>query len=408
MAWTKLWAIGYRDLGRNRRRSLFTMLAVALGLALLIVMNGFIAGILEDALQNSIRLQTGHVQLRAPSYEVEELSLQWQDLLDDAGALATQAQSIAGVQAAAPVLWARTILNTSNESVGLQLQGIDVNSALYAPIRAGLVAGDFPTPDDRSGILLGQRLADDLGLTVGDDVSLTVINADNQPEEAIFAIRGIFASGVAVYDEASVMLPLARAQTFARTGERASTVFILLDDQDEAGRVAAALAGPTVKALTWEDLNAFFLEMMGTAMSFYYILDGIVMLIVAVIVANTLLMAVFERIREMGILAALGMKGRQIMQMMLFEATILSLFGVMIGIGLGVTGVLLLTQNGMPLGDMATVVSTIALSNEMRARLVPETIFWLSVWTLLIALLASLYPAWFAARLEPVEALHSS
>ena len=408
MAWTKLWAIGYRDLGRNRRRSLFTMLAVALGLALLIVMNGFIAGIMEDALQNSIRLQTGHVQLRAPSYEVEELSLQWQDLLDDAGALATQAQSIAGVQAAAPVLWARTILNTSNESVGLQLQGIDVNSALYAPIHGGLVAGDFPTPDDRSGILLGQRLADDLGLTVGDDVSLTVINADNQPEEAIFAIRGIFASGVAVYDEASVMMPLARAQTFARTGERASTVFVLLDDQKEAGRVAAALAGPTVKALTWEDLNAFFLEMMGTAMSFYYILDGIVMLIVAVIVANTLLMAVFERIREMGILAALGMKGRQIMQMMLFEATILSLFGVMIGIGLGVTGVLLLTQNGMPLGDMATVVSTIALSNEMRARLVPETIFWLSVWTLLIALLASLYPAWFAARLEPVEALHSS
>jgi ABC-type lipoprotein release transport system permease subunit len=384
------------------------MLAVALGLALLIVMNGFIAGVMEDALQNSIRLETGHVQLRAHSYEVEELSVQWQDLLDDAGALATQAQGIAGVQAAAPVLWARTILNTSNESVGLQLQGIDVDSALYAPIRAGLVAGDFPTPDDRSGILLGKRLADDLGLTVGDDVSLTVINADNQPEEAIFALRGIFASGVAVYDEASVMMPLARAQTFARTGERASIVVILLADQQEAGRVAAALASPTVKALTWEDLNAFFLEMMGTAMSFYYILDGIVMLIVAVIVANTLLMAVFERIREMGILAALGMKGRQIMQMMLFEATILSLFGVMIGVGLGVLGVLLLTQNGFPLGDMATVVSTIALSNEMRARLVPETIFWLSVWTLLIALLASLYPAWFAARLEPVEALHSS
>ena len=113
MAWTKLWAIGYRDLGRNRRRSIFTMLAVGLGLALLIVMNGFIAGIMEDALQNSIRLQTGHVQLRAPSYEVEEMSLKWQDLLDDAGALAAQAQGIAGVKAAAPVLWARTILNTS-------------------------------------------------------------------------------------------------------------------------------------------------------------------------------------------------------------------------------------------------------------------------------------------------------
>ncbi len=408
MTWTKLWAIGYRDLGRNRRRSLFTMLAVGLGLALLIVMNGFIAGILKDALDNSIRLQTGHVQLRAPTFEEEQLSLQWGDLLSDAGTLAARAQGIAGVQAAAPVLWARAILNTSDESAGLQLHGIDVNSPVYAPIRQGLVAGEFLTPDDRSGILLGKRLADDLGITVGDTVSLTVIDASGQPSEAIFTLRGVFESGVAIYDEAAAMMPLARAQTLAGTGDRASVVFILLDNQDTADSVAAALSSPTVTALTWKELNAFFIDTMQTAMSFYIILDGIVMLIVAVIVANTLLMAVFERIREMGILAALGMKGGQIMQMMLIEATILSFFGIIFGVVIGIGGVMLLAQNGIPLGESATVASTIALGNVMRARLVPETIFWLSVWTLIVALLASLYPAWFAARLEPVKALHTS
>ena len=408
MTWTKLWAIGYRDLGRNRRRSLFTMLAVGLGLALLIVMNGFIAGILKDALDNSIRLQTGHVQLRAPTFEEEQLSLQWGDLLSDAGTLAARAQGIAGVQAAAPVLWARAILNTSDESAGLQLHGIDVNSPVYAPIRQGLVAGEFLTPDDRSGILLGKRLADDLGITVGDTVSLTVIDASGQPSEAIFTLRGVFESGVAIYDEAAAMMPLARAQTLAGTGDRASVVFILLDNQDTADSVAAALSSPTVTALTWKELNAFFIDTMQTAMSFYIILDGIVMLIVAVIVANTLLMAVFERIREMGILAALGMKGRQIMQMMLIEAAILSFFGIFFGVVIGIGGVMLLAQNGIPLGESATVASTIALGNVMRARLVPETIFWLSVWTLIVALLASLYPAWFAARLEPVKALHTS
>ncbi|MCB0024994.1 MAG: ABC transporter permease, partial [Caldilinea sp.] len=77
MAWTKLWVIAYRDLIRNRRRTFFTLLAVALGLALLIVLNGFIAGILDDALQNSIRLQTGHVQVRAETYEDSRRSLQW-------------------------------------------------------------------------------------------------------------------------------------------------------------------------------------------------------------------------------------------------------------------------------------------------------------------------------------------
>ena len=224
MAWTKLWAMGYRDLGRNRRRSIFTMLAVGLGLALLIVMNGYIAGVMGDSLENSIRLQTGHLQLRAPSYEIEEMSLQWQYLLSDADKLAAQAQGIAGVQTAAPVVWARAILNTANESVGLQLHGIDVTSSFYAPVREGLVAGELLTPDDRSGVLMGKRLADDLGLVVGDNVSLTVINASNEPEEAIFTIRGLFNSGVATYDEASVMAPLARVQTFAGTGSRASAV----------------------------------------------------------------------------------------------------------------------------------------------------------------------------------------
>ena len=406
MTWTKLWTIGYRDLGRNRRRSIFTALAVALGLALLIVMNGYITGVMDDSLQNSIRLQTGHVQLRAPGYVSEELSLQWQDLLPDAAALAAQAQSIAGVQAAAPVLWARVILNTADESVGLQLQGIDPASALYAPIRAGLQAGEFLAPDDRSGALLGRRLADDLGLTVGDDISLTVINADNQPEEAIFTIRGLFNSGVATYDEASVMMPLAKAQAFARADGRASAVMVLLDDRAAAVPVAGQLAGPAVHALTWQELNAFFIETMDTAMSFYVLLDGIVMLIVAVIVANTLLMAVFERIREMGILAALGMKGRHIMQMMLMEAAILALLGIAIGIGLGVAGVNLLAQIGIPTGDMAIVAGNMAIGEVMRARFVPEQIAGLSLWTLIVALLASLYPAWFAARLEPVKALH--
>ena len=408
MTWTKLWAIGYRDLGRNRRRSVFTMLAVALGLALLIVMNGYIAGVMGDSLENSIRLQTGHLQLRAPSYELEEMSLQWQDLLADADKLAAQAQGIAGVQTAAPVVWARAILNTANESVGLQLHGIDVASSYYAPVRDGLVAGAYLAPDDRGGVLLGQRLADDLGLTVGDNVSLTVVNASNEPEEAIFAIRGLFSTGVATYDEASVMAPVVRVQAFTGTGGRASAVVLLLDDQEDAVTVAAALAGPAVNALTWQVMNVFFLETLQTALSFYYLLDGIVMLIVAVIVANTLLMAVFERIREMGILAALGMKGRHIMQMMLFEATILSLFGIVIGIGLGMLGVLALAQIGIPTGEMATVASNMAIGAVLRARFVPEQILWLSVWTLVVALLASLYPAWFAARLEPVKALHAS
>jgi ABC-type antimicrobial peptide transport system permease subunit len=145
-----------------------------------------------------------------------------------------------------------------------------------------------------------------------------------------------------------------------------------------------------------------------TALSFYVFLDAIVMLIGAVIVANTLLMAVFERTREIGILAALGMKRRQIMGMMLLEALILALAGVIVGVALGLGLVAYLSVNGIPLGDMGSAASNIALGSEMRARFVPVTFAWLAFWTLTIAVVASLYPAWFAARLEPVQALHAS
>jgi ABC-type antimicrobial peptide transport system permease subunit len=163
-----------------------------------------------------------------------------------------------------------------------------------------------------------------------------------------------------------------------------------------------------VQTQTWQELNSVFLQAMQTGLAFYYVIDAIIMLIVAVIIANTLLMAVFERIREIGILAALGMKRGQIMQMMLFESAIVTLAGIAVGVALGLAGVGYLTQNGLSTGEMAAAAGNIPMGAVLYARFVPVTFAWLALWTLVIALLASLYPAWFAARLEPVDALHSS
>ncbi|RME46369.1 MAG: ABC transporter permease [Caldilineae bacterium] len=400
--------IAYRDLGRNRRRSFLTMLAVALGLALLMVMNGFVAGTYEDVLQNSIRLETGHVQIRAASYPAEKISLQWADLLESPDALAAEAARMPEVQVATPVLRAGAILATADETAGLQLMGVDVNSPFFDPFREALVAGEFPAPDDRSGIVLGRYLANSLGIQVGDKVNLALINANGQPDEAVFTVRGIFATGIFVYDEGTVFMPLSKAQAFTGAGERASAILILLNRRDDAGAVVAALQKPGLSVLTWEELNEVFLQTLQAAIGFYVILDGIVMLIVAVIIANTLLMSVFERVREMGILAALGMKGRQILLMFLVEAFILGLVGVVFGFGLGSLGVSYLSTVGYPVGEeIASAAGNIPIGSVMYAHFATGTFLSLALWTLIFTLGASLYPAWFAARLEPVEALRA-
>jgi len=408
MALSKLWVIAWRDLARNRRRSFFSLLAVGLGLALLILLNGYITGVVEDALQISIQLETSHLQLRAASYEDEKVSLQWKDLLENPEALAAEAAAIDEVEVAAPVLWASGVLNTRDDSVGLQMYGIDTTSALYAPFQETMVAGEFLTPDDRSGILIGKRLADSLGIKAGDNVNLVVVNADGEADESVFAVRGLFSTGIFKYDDAAALMPLSKAQAFTGADGRASAIAMLLHNQDDADTVAARFQNPDVATLTWEDLNAIFLQTMDTAMSFYIIMYFIVILIVAVIIANTLLMSVYERFREMGIMAALGMKGRQIMLMFLFEATLLGLAGIVVGIALGSLGVYYIATTGIPIGDMGSAAGDIPIGSTLYGKFNPSGMVWLSFWTLLITLLASLYPAWFASRLQPVEALHSS
>jgi len=408
MALGKLWTIAFRDLGRNRRRSGFTILAVAIGLALTIVMSGLIANVFDQGLQDNIRLETGHLQLRAASYEPEKVSLQWDDLLDDPDGLVADAAAMSEVVAVAPVLWATGILNSADDSTTLKVTGIDTTSAIHAPIRDSMVAGTFLTPDDRNGIVIGKRLADDLGLAVDGQVSLSVINADGQLEEGLFTIRGLFATGILNYDEGTLFLPLDKAQAFTRTDGHASAVVILLQDQAQADTVAARFQMPDVTQLTWQTLNATLITLLATGQVVYNLMYGIVLLIVAVVIANTLLMAVFERIREMGILAALGMKRRQIMLMYVLEAAMIGLGGAVIGLVLGAAGVAYLANVGIYIGDIGASLEGVSMGTSMYAKFDPIAAIWLTIATLGLTLLGSLYPAWFAGSMEPAEALHAS
>jgi ABC-type lipoprotein release transport system permease subunit len=411
----KLWLIAYRDLGRNKRRSSLTLVAVALGMGLLIVMSGLIKGAVDGSVENAIRLQTGHLQVRAASYDEEQVSLEWKDLLSDPDELAAQIRAMAGVRLATPVLWANGMLTGGDESVGVQVFGIDPLSEFYAPIREAMVAGAFLAPDDRSGLLMGQRLANSLGLSVGDRISLVVSTADQQPDEALFTIRGLYSTGVASYDETRVFLPLTKAQAFTQTKGHASAIVVLLDRQDDADATAAALRASgqqtqELRTLTWRDLNQVLLQAMDASAVFLDMMNLVVLAVVAIVIANTLLMAVFERAREMGILAALGMKGRQILSMFLLEAGTLGLAGIVLGLILGGLGVVYLATVGLPIGEAAAAgeaSNMITYGNVLYARFsLPDTVS-LSIAGLAITLLGALYPAWFAARLEPIEALRA-
>ena len=407
MAFGKIWVIAFRDLGRNRRRSGLTMLAVALGLALLILMSGLVAGIFDSIIANSIQLNSGHVQVRAESFVFERPSLDWQDLLEDSDELLQRAVNTPGVKAAAPVLWSSGFVDTSNEMFGVSVTGIDPESSFHDPIRENMIAGEYLSIDDRDGVLIGRKLAEELGLGVGSKISLLVGTSDGETDVDIFTVRGVFSTGIVLYDR-GVYMPLPKAQAITNVGDRISALILLADDTKMADPIADALRSPGLSLVTWKDMNALILGAMEQGMAFYYLIYAIIILVVAVIIANTLLMSVFERTRELGILAALGLKGHQIMGMVLLEAGTIAILGSIGGILLGLLAVWFLSTNGIPIGDdVASMVESYAYPSVFYAKFVPKVFSAVTLAMLGIVLLAAVYPARYAARLEPVDALHA-
>jgi ABC-type lipoprotein release transport system permease subunit len=408
VAISKFFSIAYRNLVRNSRRTALTALAVALGLVVVMAMSSMIDGMIGSMLADNIRLSSGHLQIRNKSYQVDKASLLSKDLLQDGETWAVQAEMQPEVQSAAPVLWSGGLLSTPQESVGIQIVGIDSEDAFHDVIREGIVAGEFLNNDDRGRILVGKMLADQMGIVVGQRVSLAASDASGTGQEGIFTVAGLVDTGFPSIDQHRVILPLAQAQSFSGVGDRFSSLILILKDEEDAAAVAAVFAGPDTQVLTWRELNSLILESFESGLIFYYVLYGIVFVAVAVLIANTLLMSVFARAREIGILGSLGMNGRQITLLFLIEGILLAVLGIAVGwvLGLGLVAYMATVGISIP-AETASLVEGFAFGTTLYGGFALGQFVMLSFMLLVIVSLVSLYPAWFAARLEPVEALHS-
>ncbi|MCA9488515.1 MAG: ABC transporter permease [Myxococcales bacterium] len=409
LAFGPLWRIARRDLGRNRRRSLLSMLAVALGLALLIAFNGLINGVMDDMRDNTIRYDTGHLQLRRPDYDADSLSLRGSELVDDLDARLARLRAMDGVRVASPVLWIRGLMTGAEESVDLRLIGIDPESELHAPFRDALAAGDFLSADDRDGVLIGRRLAEKMGLAPGDKAPLAVVDAEGKLDEGLFTVRGVFDTGLIVYDESVALMSLSKAQAFGQARGRASAIVLLLDRADDAARLAATLDEPGLRALSWLDLNELLGYYLGTVKRFYWLLDAIVMLVVAVVIANTLLMAVFERIREFGVMKALGVGPWLVMRVILVESALQLGIATLLGLVLAAPFAFALQVHGLDMTMLAgATVMGLSSPAVWKGSFTPAVVAQPVIVLLVVVGASVLWPAWRAARLRPLDAMRAT
>ncbi|MCX6058521.1 MAG: ABC transporter permease [Chloroflexi bacterium] len=398
--------MAFRDLGRNRRRSFFSALAVGAGLALLILMASVIEGEMGSAIESAIKLQSGHIQIRAVTYNENKSSLKWVDLIENPEQIAGQIGALNQVKAVTPRLYASGFLSSGTQSAGARITGIDPLSPASDPYREGVVSGNFISPDDREAVLIGKPMADKLNLKVGDNVSLSLNTSDGNVQDQTFTVKGIYSTNTYGFDSATVFLPLVKAQAITQTENHASTIFILLKDTALTDSVLPALhVSSNLEIKTWKDLNALFVDYEAMAQSYISIFYLIILAISASVIINTLIMSVYERTREIGILSAIGMRGNRIMMLFLAESSMLAVGGVIMGLIIGVLATLYFNVNGFYIGNMG--LSGILITDTIYAKLTTDNLINLTIMTFVVTLLSGFYPAVMASRMQPVAALRA-
>ena len=416
MALPSWWLIGWRNLGRNPRRTFITALGLAAGYFAVIFMIGFADGLKVEMIENGTGLMTGQIQIHSPRYRPDR-SL-YETLGGRAGAdfeavIRTVVRDPA-VVAAAPRVYGAGLLSSGQSTRGGMLMGIDLDREPgVSRLMNSLSQGRAPNPAANE-LLIGTEMARRLELQVGDEVILVAPAADGSMGNDIFRVCGLYRTGMAELDGPFALVPIRSLQRLlALDPGRIHEIALSTTDPwlaPEAGRrLAAGLAplGVELDVLDWTGLRPEMLEYSLLMDSYYSIVVIIVFAIALFGVANTMLMSTFERRREFSVMLALGARPHQILLTVISEATALG--WISLALGVAVTFPLIAWWHHSPI-DLSWIYGDLTMLGALiRPVLRIEYNFPMSVWTglalLLTAVTASLYPAARAAWLPPADTL---
>jgi lipoprotein-releasing system permease protein len=411
--------LALRNALRNRRRTLLTALAISLSFALLIVFTGIADGAHEKIAELGVSMGLGDVVVQARGYE-DDPTLD--HLIRDPNRVERALAGLPGVAHVAPRLRTEGLIESGTTSLGVTVSGVDpavepLASKIDTP--TSMIAGHClePEPQRPAGelvpIVLGAELAKTLDVHVGDRVTLTVSPVGGgEARTGAFRVGGIFKTGVEEVDAFWVEMPLDAAQTLIGAGHGVTMVAALLHNisntPQATERARASLSDASLEVLPWTTAAPDLHSAIVIDEGYMYLMMAIVFVVVAAGILNTLLMGVLERTHEFGVLLALGTSPRRVVGIVLAEAVLLGLGSVAVGLGLGLLGNHHFATVGF---DVASALggnfeaSGVLLPKRLYAHLWPCKVVWSSIVIVALVVLGAVYPAFRAARLQPVEAI---
>jgi ABC-type lipoprotein release transport system permease subunit len=401
--------LAWRNVWRHRRRTIIIVSAMSLALSMMMLYDGLIDGFNQAIYGNAIKVLGGNIQVRAEGYRAKANQTPLLPLADDQ-AVVKAALANSQVVAATRRITTGGLTTSAEGAFAISIIGIEPDKEQSVNLAAEhIIAGRFLAPDDVDSVLFGKGLADAMGVQLGDRIAMTGRTAHEQMRNRTMTIIGIYDLGMADIEKRSVYISLSEAQDLYELGTASTEVAIVLKQVGEEAAVIKAMKPglPGYEIESFEDNYPELKAALGTKGAVMDIFGIIIIAIAGIGILNLLLMAVYERTREIGVLGALGLKPGQISLLFILEGTLIGVIGVLVGVALGLFFNGLLMRVGLDFSSYRSITSYMALISD---RVYPSwgvgKLLQRALMVAIISALASILPAREAAQREPAEALH--
>ncbi len=397
--------LAWRNLWRNHRRTLVMLAAIVVGVWAMILFGALMRGMLDEMVRGGLNSLPGEVQIHNPQYR-DDPSIE-NSMAPPAGEL------LASLDRAPITAWTARIkvpgmLASERDNRGLMLLGVDPAGEVALGFDPkDIVEGRFLESASDRGIVIGRRMAERLETELGKRVVVMSQDLNNEVADRGVRVVGIFRARLQADEESRAWLGRDAMQELLGAGDAVSEIAVTGNDYkavDDWWQGLAESAGPELETLPWQQLQPFLDSMFRAQGSVNAVLTVIIFLALSFGLVNTLVMAVFERVREIGLMMALGMKPASVMYQVLLESLYLLALGLIIGNVLAVA-TLWPMRNGIDISVVGEGLEMAGMGSTLYPVLAWQDMLGSTLIVLILGLLASLLPAWRASRLDPVQAL---
>ena len=402
MAWRNLW--------RHKRRTWLTVGAMVFSNLLLVFMISLQFGSYRMMIDNTLKPYTGHMQIQLQAYNDDpKLRNSFADIIPLAASLRSQLNS--KKIAARGVAFAMT--SSETRSYGLQLIGVEPEFEPHVSNLPGLIKqGQYFTANDAEEIIIGKVLARNLGVSIGDELTLLGGGRDGSIAAGLVRVIGIFESGNNDIDRSMAQLPLAYFQSLFAMQTQGHNIAIVAQDLTHVSalqqRVNKLIANrPELVVLDWNQLQPGLKQAIQADLTSAWFMYGVLIILVAFSVLNTQLMSVLERTREFGIMLALGIKPARLGSLILSETFIMSSLGLALGTALGTAVAVYLSVAGFSYPGMEEMAGKFNIPDRIYPSISLLSIFIGPGIVFIFSLLAAIYPAARLFFLQPVSAMRA-